>query len=247
VRAAPTDQRRLLDVQALDTALDQLAHRRRTLPELAEIAAGEASVQSLRDEVVRARTDADDLDRDIRRFEADIDQVRRRAERDQQRMQSGAVGSPRELQSLQHEVASLARRQGELEDAELELMERREEVQVRLDAASQALDAGAAALADAVARRDVVFAEIDAATAERTAERATAAADIPGDLAALYEKIRASSGGIGAALLRARRCSGCRIELAGKDLAGIRAAAPDEVVRCEECRRILVRTEESGL
>jgi len=247
VRAAPTDQRRLLDVQALDTALDQLAHRRRTLPELAEIAVGEASVQSLRDEVVRARTDADDLDRDIRRFEADIDQVRRRAERDQQRMQSGAVGSPRELQSLQHEVASLARRQGELEDAELELMERREEVQVRLDAASQALDAGAAALADAVARRDVAFAEIDAATAERTAERATAAADIPGDLAALYEKIRASSGGIGAALLRARRCSGCRIELAGKDLAGIRAAAPDEVVRCEECRRILVRTEESGL
>jgi len=27
----------------------------------------------------------------------------------------------------------------------------------------------------------------------------------------------------------------------------VRSAAPDEVVRCDECRRILVRTAESGL
>ena len=65
-------------------------------------------------------------------------------------------------------------------------------------------------------------------------------------LLALYEKIRESSGA-GAAMLRARRCEGCRLELNPQELQRIRSAADDEVVRCEECRRILVRTGESGL
>ena len=66
-------------------------------------------------------------------------------------------------------------------------------------------------------------------------------------LLALYAKIREASGGIGAAELRQRRCGGCRLELNQLDLSSIRAAAADDVVRCEECRRILVRTPESGL
>ena len=73
------------------------------------------------------------------------------------------------------------------------------------------------------------------------------AADLPADLVTLYDKIRESSGGLGAALLRSGRCGGCRLELYGADLARVKAAAPDEVVRCEECRRIMVRTAESGL
>jgi hypothetical protein len=48
-------------------------------------------------------------------------------------------------------------------------------------------------------------------------------------------------------VLRQRRCEGCHIELSGSELAAVRAAAPDEVVRCDNCRRILVRTEDSGL
>jgi predicted nucleic acid-binding Zn-ribbon protein len=247
VKADPTAQIRLLDLQAVDRALDQLAHRRRTLPELAEIEKATTALGGLRDDVVRARTAVEDLDREIRRLETDVEQVRARKVRDQQRMESGAVTHAKELESLQHEVASLSRRQSELEDTELELMERREEAQAVLDAATAALDEGQSAIDAATARRDAAFAEIDEAAATRRAERDPAAADIPADLLALYEKIRASSGGTGAAMLRARRCEGCRIELSGSDLSTVASAPADEVVRCEECRRILVRTAESGL
>jgi hypothetical protein len=247
VKADPTAQRRLLDLQAVDTALGQLAHRRRTLPELAEIEKATAALGGLRDDVVRARTAVEDLDREIRRLESDVEQVRTRRARDQQRMDSGAVTHAKELESLQHEVASLSRRQSELEDTELELMEAREEAQAALDAAVTALDEAQRGIDEAVARRDTAFTEIDTAEAERRAERGPVSAEIPGDLLALYEKIRAASGGLGAAMLRARRCEGCRIEISGSDMEAIASASADDVVRCEECRRILVRTSESGL
>jgi predicted nucleic acid-binding Zn-ribbon protein len=247
VKAAPAAQHRLLDLQAVDTALAQLAHRRRTLPELAEIEKSSAALAGLRDDVVRARTAVEDLDREIRRLETDVEQVRARKARDQQRMESGAVTHAKELESLQHEVASLSRRQSELEDTELELMEAREEAQAVLDSAVSALDEAQRAIDEATARRDAAYAEIDGLEAARRAEREPVVSALPGDLYALYEKIRASAGGTGAAMLRARRCEGCRIELSGSDMAGLTSAPEDEVVRCEECRRILVRTAESGL
>ena len=247
MKAAPADQLRLLDLQAIDLTLDQLAHRRRNLPELAEIERVNTKLGGMRDDVVRARTEVEDFDREIRRLETDVDQVRQRAARDQQRMDSGSVTSSKELESLQHEVVSLARRQGELEDAELELMESREEAEARLNEAQARLDEATAELNDAEKRRDTALADLDQSATERTAERGPLAGSLPADLITLYEKLRATHNGIGAAMLRARRCEGCRLDLAGSDLSAARSAAEDEVLRCEECRRILVRTAESGL
>ena len=245
MKAQPDDQLRLLELQAVDTALDQLAHRRRTLPELAEIARLTGEQQALRDEIVRAQTDVGDLDREQRKLEADIDQVRARSERDQQRMQVST--SAKEAENLQHEIASLARRQGDLEDQLLELMERCEEADKRLSAVTAQLGESSTASDDAVAGRDKAFAEIDASVAEQQARRAALAGEVPADLRARYERIRSSSGGIGAARLYRRRCEGCHLELSGGDLEAVRGAPPDEVVHCEECGRILVRTPESGL
>ena len=63
----------------------------------------------------------------------------------------------------------------------------------------------------------------------------------------MYEKLRASSGGVGAAALHRGRCEGCHLQLNTTDLNRLRDAPDDDVVRCEECRRILIRTDESGL
>lgn len=245
MKADPAAQRRLLDLQAIDTALGQLAHRRGALPELAEIEEGSKRLTELTDAVAAARAEVQDLDRDVRRLEMDVEQVRARAERDQQRMQAGGLPA-KELERLQHEVESLARRASSLEDDELELMEKREQAEAVLAEAESARDAVAAQVADATGRRDAAYAEIDAETGKRTTERATVVPDVPDDLLKLYERIRGNTG-IGAALLRARRCEGCRLELSGSDFADIKKAAPDEVIRHEECGRILVRTETSGL
>ncbi len=246
MKADPDAQRRLLDLQAIDTALAQLAHRRRTLPEHAELDKLARQIAQLDDERIRAQVTVDDFDRDIARLEKDTEQVRARKERDQARLDIG-TGPAKELEALQHEMVSLSRRQSELEDAELELMEQRETAEATLNAAQSRLAAARSRRDTVEAARDQALRQIAQDEEFRIAGRRPLVADLPTDLIALYERIREASGGVGAALLRAGRCEGCRIELSGVDLAAVRAAAPDEVVRHEECRRILVRTPESGL
>jgi predicted nucleic acid-binding Zn-ribbon protein len=244
VKAAPEAQRRLLDLQAVDTALAQLAHRRRSLPELAEIEAVAREISALEDERVRAQVAVDDLDRDIARFEKDIEQVRTRKSRDHARLEAG--GALREIEGLQHELATLNRRQSELEDAELELMEQKETAETALTDVQKRLAEAVERRTAAESRRDETLGEIAKEEEFKTTSRAPLAADLPADLVALYDKIRTDSG-LGAALFRAGRCGGCRIELYGADLNRVKSAPADEVVRCEECRRIMVRTAESGL
>lgn len=244
MKASPEAQRRLLDLQAVDTALAQLAHRRRSLPELAEIDTVSRELSALEDERVRAQVAVDDLDRDISRFEKDIEQVRVRKDRDQKRLDAG--GALREIEGLQHELATLNRRQSELEDAELELMEQKETAEATLAEVRERLAAAVARREEAERRRDEALADITKDEEFKISSRGPLAADLPADLVALYDKIRLDSG-LGAALFKSGRCGGCRIELYGADLARVKAAAADEVVRCEECRRIMVRTAESGL
>lgn len=234
-------------MQDLDSRLDRLAHRRRSLPE--QVAAAELATRrsDLIDRVVGAETQATDLQRELSKAEADVDQVRSRAERDRQRLDAGRVGSPKELEGLQHELSSLGRRQSDLEDIVLEVMERLEDEQTRAAALSAERDAVAAELAATEQRRDDAYADIDRESLELAEQRKSAAAEIPADLLALYEKIREQQGGVGAAALHQRRCEGCRLELNSTEMAEMRSAAEDEVLRHEECRRILVRVAESGL
>ncbi|MFI9765830.1 zinc ribbon domain-containing protein [Streptomyces sp. NPDC052415] len=247
MNAAPADQIRLLEVQALDVRLQQLAHKRRSLPEHAEIESLTKDLTQLRDLLVAAQTEESDTAREQTKAEQDVDQVRQRAVRDQQRLDSGAVSSPKDLENLQREIASLAKRQGDLEDVVLEVMERRESAQERVAELTERVGSVESKIDDATARRDAAFETLDGEAATVTKEREVIAGAIPADLLKLYEKLREQQGGVGAAKLQARTCQGCRQELSITDINEIRAAAPDTVVRCENCRRILVRTAESGL
>ncbi|MEU5362671.1 C4-type zinc ribbon domain-containing protein [Streptomyces sp. NPDC005925] len=247
MNAAPADQIRLLDVQDFDVRLQQLAHRRRSLPEHAELESLTKDLTQLRDLLVAAQTEESDCAREQTKAEQDVDQVRQRAARDQKRLDSGAVSSPKDLENLQREIASLAKRQGDLEDVVLEVMERRESAQERVAELTERVSSVQSKIDAATARRDASFDEIDGETASVTKEREVVAGSVPADLLKLYEKLREQQGGVGAAKLYARTCQGCRQELAITELSEIRSAAPDTVVRCENCRRILVRTAESGL
>jgi predicted nucleic acid-binding Zn-ribbon protein len=233
-------------VQALDTRIDQLAHRRETLPEHAALRELETTLATLRDQIVAADTEAGDLTRELTKAEGDVDQVRARATRDQQRLDAGQVSSPKELEGLQHEIATLARRQGDLEDIVLDVMERLESAQSRHSELTVQREQAEARVTELVASRGTSLTEIDNEVTNLRAQRETQAGQIDGDLVALYEKIRAQQGGVGAAELRQRRCTGCRLELNTVEINRLRDADEDEVLRCEECRRILVRTSESG-
>jgi uncharacterized protein len=244
VTTAPAaDQRRLLDVQDLDTRLDQLAHKRRTLPELARLVELDSQVGDLRTALITSRTAVGDLKRELTKAEADVEQVRVRAQRDQGRLDSGQ-GSPKDLQALQSELGALGRRQGALEEVELDVMERLEAHETALAEVTTAHDALATKRAAVEAERDAAFAALDADAEKLRAERAEAVEGLDAALVTLYEKLRAQLGGRGAGALRGARCESCRLELNPLDVEGIRKAADDQVVRCEECGRILVRLPE---
>jgi predicted nucleic acid-binding Zn-ribbon protein len=246
VKADPEAQRRLLDLQAIDTTLAQLAHRRKTLPDHAELDRLAREISATSDERVRAQIDVDDLDRDIAKQEREVDTVRQRLAKDRQRLDDGRLPA-RELTAIEHEIGALQRRQSDLEDVEIELMERREQAQSAVDDIERRLAAAQQKREAVELKRDDTLTEIAREEEWKVAARKPLAADLPADLVALYEKIRETSGGLGAALVRHGQCGGCRMELAGADRARVRSMPPDEVVRCEECRRIMVRTSESGL
>lgn len=246
MKASPQSQLRLLELADLDAELGRLDHRRRTLPEVEELTRLETRAAELKDEIVVTETELGDLAREEGRAERDVEQVRTRIDRDRARLDAGQVSAARELATLQSEIESLRRRQGDLEEIVLELMERREGLVSRRDEFAAERDTLGTEMAEVTARRDAAFKEIDEQAGKAADQRARIAAEVPDDLLKLYEQIR-DARGVGAAMLRAGRCEGCHLSLNRVDLNQIRASAPDEVVRCEECRRILVRTPESGL
>jgi predicted nucleic acid-binding Zn-ribbon protein len=246
VKASPQNQLRLLELADLDAELVRLARRRQGLPELAELARLEARASELKDAIVVTETELGDLSREQTRADRDVEQVRVRIDKDRARLDAGQVSAARELASLQSEIASLHRRQGDLEEIELELMERMEALDSRRDELAAERDSLGGEMAAVAARRDAAFKEIDEQGAKASELRDGVAVDMPADLLKVYGQIR-STRGVGAAMLRAGRCEGCHLSLNTVDLNAIRASAPDEVIRCEECRRILVRTPESGI
>lgn len=194
-----------------------------------------------------AQTEESDTAREQTKAEQDVDQVRQRAARDQQRLDSGAVTNPKDLANLQSEIASLAKRQSDLEDVVLEVMERRESAAERAAEHGERVESVGAKLQEATARRDAALQEIEAELGSVRKERDTVAGAVPDELLKLYDKIREREGGVGAAKLYQRRCEGCRLELNITEMNDVREAPADAVLRCENCRRILVRTPESGL
>ncbi len=247
VKASPEAQLRLLELADLDAELGRLEHRRRGLPEHAELTRLEQRDGELRDEIAALEAREGDLRREQSKADADVEQVRSRITRDRTRLDAGQVSSPRELENLQSEIESLLRRQSDLEDAELEVMERLEAAQARLKEAAAERASTAADLQAVTGRRDIALAELAELSGKAADRRVVVVAEQPADLIDLYEKLRAQHGGVGAAALRRGQCQGCHLSLNTVDLNAIRAAAADEIVRCEECRRILVRTDESGL
>ncbi|GAB2474619.1 zinc ribbon domain-containing protein [Xylanimonas ulmi] len=241
--AAPEDQLRLLSLQALDTRAQQLAHTRRTHPSLARIAELDKRIADLRGSLVDSRTAVSDLERELAKSEADVAQVVARAAKDQQRIDAGALGAKDAL-AVTEELASLGRRQSALEEVQLDVMERLEAHQEALDKVEAAHQELVDAKSAAEAERDAAFADLGAQAAALAAERIEAAGGIDAALVTLYDRLRARLGGTGAAALRGGRCEGCGLELNPGDLAAARSAAADEVVRCEECGRILVRVTE---
>lgn len=239
MKAAVDQQRSLVELVEIDAELARMAHRRAHLPELQRYDEVQAEHRTANDRVATLQLALEDLQAQVSRFESEIDAVRQREERDRSLLQSG-TSDAKQLSDLQHELDTLQRRQSSLEDSLLEVMEQREELQINQTRERGTVDNLKAELASVEQSRDESLAEIDTASHDRLERRTELLAGLDSELAELYERQR-SSAGVGAGLLQGKRCGACRIELDRGELARISAAADDDLLRCPECRAILLR------
>ncbi len=240
IRAAREDQRRLLELQNLDSRLARLAHERRTLPVLNEIRSLQTQAADTEQERIRAATHLADLRRELTRVEDDVEQIRQRSARYQARAQGAGV-SAKDAAAMEHEIALLAERTSVLEDAELEQMELVDAAEKRLAALREEEAAIAGRIAERAADRDAEFERLDSLIAETSGRREELAARLPANLVELYDDARVTTGGLGAVALYGSRLEGASFELSLTDLAEIRAAPEDAVLVSEDHDVILVR------
>lgn len=244
LKASPNDQAHLLELQALDTRIQQLDHKAKMLPQLAVIAGLESESTALRVETLSATGALEDAKRELGRIESDVALVEARITRDTDRLQ--ASSSVKDVAGLESELAGLRRRQLELEEIELGVMERVEELESAVRSLRGRHDELQGRIAGIVAEKDESLGGLTSERTHAAANRSTIAAKLPEDLLALYERQRARYGQ-GASLLRGGVSEASGLKLNEFDMAAIRAAAPDDVLICPESSAILVRTGESGL
>lgn len=246
MHADAADQLALLRLADLDTEAARLRHTARSLPQHKVIADLMKARQEAADAHVAASTKADDASVAVEKAEADLVPVKQRLQRDRERVADGSVTDGKVLSSLNEEIAHLGRRIQKLEDEQLELMERLDEASTRRDKLAEQRQAIEVKLREAVTERDEQVAALSQEAKELAAARGPMVAKLPAPLVSLYDRLRESSG-LGAAPLRRGRCGGCQLELTVTDLDAYRKAPANEVLRCAECDRILVRTPDSGL
>ena len=240
MKASVSDQRSILDIQKFDNQAATLANKAANLPELAEITSTTIKSNNVRDLRIAAETELSDVKRELARAEGDVEQIVTRIERDEKRLASG-TGTPKELEQTQHELGTLGARRSELEEVELEIMMRVDGIKERITALQSEESALALEIANLEISKENALTVIGADLAEAAEERAKTAAGVSAEVIALYEKIRASNNGTGAAALVGNQCKGCHLTINTVELQRIAALAEDELVRCEECRCILVR------
>ena len=244
MKSSLAEQKKLLELQTIDSGLARVSHRERSLPETVEHTQVSAERTALSGRLAAELGTLEDARTELGRLESDAAVVDARIARDTDRVTH--TSSVKDVTALESELDSLYRRKNNLEDMELVVMERVEQAESQLAATQGEDDDLLEKLNDISARRTGALDALSQERATLNAQRGLLEDSVSPDLLALYEKLR-TRGGTGAALFRAGTCGACTITLTGNELQKIRSAEIDEVLQCPECSAIMVRTEESGL
>ena len=244
LKAAPSEQALLLDIQAIDTKLQQLDHRAKSLPEHAALQLLAVENSELLVTLAEQKGVLEDARIELKRVESDVQVVEARITRDSARLQ--ASSSTKDVAALEQELTALKKRQFDLEEIELTVMEKVEQQDAVVGHLGEQAGSLQGRMADLEGERDAAMKTIDAERSNAAANRSNIASKVSPELLALYEKQRQRYGS-GASLLRGGVSLASGVKLNESDMVAIRAAAPDEVVMCPDSNAILVRTDESGL
>jgi predicted nucleic acid-binding Zn-ribbon protein len=228
MQASSAQQSHILELQLLDSEVMQANTKLKSLPEIEQLLHIDKRITSANEELAQVKAEADQIALELRRGEVDVETVTDRIKKD-------------ELEQLQHEVESLKKRQADLEEIELEIMVKNEAIQSRLNTLTTDLASLETLKTEINQRLTTASTEINLLILSKTTARNEVSTRIEKPLLDIYEKVRTSTGGVGAATLIGDKCGGCNLTINAVEMNRIKALAKDELLRCEECRRILVR------
>ncbi len=240
MKASYLDQERLLALQQIDSDILKINHKIKSSPLNSQLDGINRELSENKNLLIAAETEKSDIQHELSKSEIDVEQVISRIEKDEKRLASGG-GTPKELEQIQHELGTLARRRSELEDIELEIMVRIEEVSSRVQAIKEKISVLESDSLKLQSDLSLEKNQLDSAKQQSLAARDVLAPQINNELIALYEKIRSASDGVGAAQLLGDSCGGCHLKLNAAEIERVKSLPDDALVRCEECRRILIR------
>ena len=240
MQASPEQQSLTLELQLLDNEIMQANTKLKSLPEIEQLLHIDKRIVTATDELATVKAEADQIALELRRGEVDVETVTDRIKKDEARLSSGNA-TPKELEQLQHEVGTLKKRQETLEEIELEIMVRSEAITARTNTLTTDLASLETLKAEINQRLTTASDEIDTVITNKQSDREKVVVKIEKPLIDLYEKIRTASGGVAAAALVGNKCNGCNLAINAVEMERIKSLAKDELLRCEECRRILVR------
>lgn len=240
MKASYLDQERLLALQQIDTDILKINHKINSSLLNSQLDGIKRELLETKNLLIAAETEKSDIQHELSKSEIDVEQVVSRIEKDEKRLASG-IGTPKELEQIQHELGTLAKRRYELEDVELEIMVRIEDVSSRVSNLVEKINSLESESAKLSSDLEIEIRNLDSAKQQSIAARDSLAPQIDGELIALYEKIRSTSDGVGAAQLVGDSCGGCHLKLNAAEIERVKTLPVDELVRCEECRRILIR------
>ena len=231
----------LLVVQEHDTRIDQLHHRRDTLPQRTRLTELGEGIAGLERDAGEAGARRDELAREQKLHEDEVSSLGAKKAAAEAKLYGGEVSNPRELQAVQEEIEALGRRVSHLDDRTLELMEEIEPLDARLGELDASIAAARAEVASIEVEITAAEAEIDAEIDAEREAREVQIADVPPELRDEYDQLRGGGGGVAIARLTGAQCGGCHLSLSAMEVARIRKLSPDEPVHCEECGRLLAR------
>ena len=240
MQASPEQQSLIFELQLLDNEIMQANTKLKSLPEIEQLLHIDKRIVTATDELTTVKAEADQIALELRRGEVDVATVTDRIKKDEARLASGNA-TPKELEQLQHEVGTLKKRQEALEEIELEIMVRSEAITARTNTLTTDLASLETLKAEINQRLTTASGEINTVIKTKQSDREKVVVKIEKPLIDLYEKIRTASGGVAAAALVGNKCNGCNLAINAVEMERIKSLAKDELLRCEECRRILVR------
>jgi predicted nucleic acid-binding Zn-ribbon protein len=228
----------LLSLQENDSAIDRLSSRRAALESGQALSGARQEADTAERGFGELRLAIDAMSRDQQRFEHEIDSISQKISSEEKRLFDGSIANAKELESIQHEVTNLKKRRSDREDELLALLEQKEELDMSAGVAEKDYEGLRAKIEETAGAAMLELEQVASELAARQAERLTLVSQLDPELVELYEDLRRTKKGIGAAAMVDGVCQGCHEQLSSVELDKLKRSTG--VKRCEHCRRILV-------